>query len=133
MSLPTDLSFVRAERLKHKKLFEGLFSTGQRSFKHPVLAIWSVVELPEDVPIQAGFVAAKKHYKTATQRNLIKRRMREAFRTQKHELEAKLRGKDKQIALLFITVKSDNISYEDLQPKILLLLRDIGRKIEHSG
>ncbi len=122
-----DFSFPVEERLKHKKLFEDLFTKGNRVFKHPVLAVWSEVELPEDVPIQAGFVAPKKHYKTAVQRNRIKRWMKEAFRTQKATLEQSVSASGKQIAVLFITVKTDNISYDVLRPKILLLLQEIGQ------
>ncbi|MEQ9186738.1 MAG: ribonuclease P protein component [Cryomorphaceae bacterium] len=126
MNSDLDFSFPVEERLKHKKLFEQLFTTGQRLFKHPVLAVWSEVDLSETVPFQVGFVAPKKHYKTAVERNRIKRWMREAFRTQNSDLKLRLTSSGKQIAVLFITVKSDNISYELLRPKILLLLQEIG-------
>lgn len=124
-----DFSFPSEERLKHKKLFEQLFSGGNRVFKHPVLAMWSVTDLPEESRIQAGFVAPKKHYKNATDRNRIKRWLREAYRTQKHDLDQVLKSEGKHVAILFITVKTDNISYEDIRPKILLLLREIASNL----
>jgi len=127
MESTLDFSFPAEERLKHKKLFESIFSKGKRTFKHPVLAIWSEVELSEDVPLQVGFVAPKKHFKKATDRNRVKRWMRESYRTQKHELEAQLKRQGKQLAVLFVTVSSDNISFDLMRPKFLLLLQEIGR------
>ena len=118
-------SFPSTEHLKHKRLFEELFSNGNRDFKHPVMVLWKEAELPNDVSIQAGFSVPKKHFKKAIQRNRIKRRLREAYRTQKSELIKRLESSDKQLAVLFVIVKPDNISYEELQPKILLLLQGI--------
>lgn len=128
MPISPDFSFPAEERLKHKKLFESLFTAGNRAFKFPVLAMWKEVELPTDAWVQVGFVAPKKHYKKAVDRNRIKRWLREAYRTQKHDLEAELKANGKQVAILFIIMKSDNISYEAIRPKILLLLQEIGHR-----
>lgn len=97
------------------------------------MAIWTETELAEDCPIQAGFTASKRNYKSAVTRNGLKRKMREAYRTQKEPLAQILRLKDRQIAVLFVTVKTDNTSYEVLQHKILLLLQEIEGKLQNAG
>lgn len=127
-----DQSFPKTEKLKHRKLFDQLFKHGQRAFKYPVTAIWVKTELPVSHPIQVGFSAPKKNYRKAVQRNEIKRIMREAYRVQKHSLFDYLASTEQQIALLLITVKTNNTSYEALQPKILLLLQEIEEKLRNA-
>ncbi len=109
-----------------------LFRSGNKEFEYPVLAVWKVCDLPEEVPCQAGFSVSKKFLKKAVDRNRVKRRMREAYRLQKTPLHEALRNADKQVAVLFITVKTDNTSYDRLHGKILLTLQSIARKIEDS-
>lgn len=118
-------SFPSIEHLKHKRLFDELFSSGNRAFKHPVMVLWKEDDLSESVAIQAGFSVPKKHFIKAIQRNRIKRRLREAYRTQKAPFIDRLNLSGKQLTILFVVVKPDNISYEELQPKILLLLQGI--------
>jgi len=125
--------FTKAESLRHKKLFDQLFAEGKRELKHPVLAVWKEVALNEPVALQVGFSVPKKHYKRAVKRNLIKRRLREAVRVQKHELQTHLKAEGKQLAVLFIMLQTDNISYEHLRSKILLLLQEIVRKLKNAG
>lgn len=127
-----DHSFPKSEHLKHKKLFDQLFRHGQRAFQYPVMAVWVETKLPTNGPIQVGFSAPKKHYKKAVTRNSIKRLMRESYRLQKHSLYEYLQAHGKQMALLLVTVKTDNTSYEALQPKILLLLQEIEEKLRNA-
>jgi ribonuclease P protein component len=127
-----DHSFPEKRRLKHRKLFETLFSKGKRSLKHPLLCMYGVAELPTDVNVQVGFVAPKKHYKTAVQRNQIKRWMREAYRQHSGDFEQALKTQNRSIAMLFITLKSDNISYELVRDKMVLLLRSIEQELGHD-
>lgn len=122
-------TFSRTERLKQKRLFDQLFSNANKQLRHPVLAIWKEVELPANVPAQVGFSVPKKHYKRAVQRNHVKRRLREAYRLQKHSLHRLLLNDQRQVAILFVTLKTDNTSYEHLQQKMVLLLQDIEAKL----
>jgi ribonuclease P protein component len=129
----SDFSFPRNEHLKHRRLFETLFAKGKKEFKYPVMAVWVETDLLDETPIKAGFTASKKNYKRAVMRNSLKRKMREAYRLQKAPLLQLLQAQNKQIAVLFVTVKTDNTSYEVLQDKILLLLQEIEGKLRNAG
>lgn len=124
--------FPRTESLKQKRLFDALFKGSNKVLKHPILALWKPMPLPEDVPAQIGLSIPKKHFKRATDRNTIKRRMREAYRLNKHIIQMPLTQTQQQIAVLFIVLKTDNTSYDVLAPKMMLLLRDIAAKISHD-
>lgn len=122
-------SFPKTHRLKRKKIIDDLFKAGKKEFKHPIMAVWQLTELPENVPVQAGFTVSKKFLKRAVDRNLVKRRMLEAYRKQQVVLSEKLIEKNQQLAVFFITVKTDNISYDHIQHKMLLTLQSIAQKI----
>lgn len=127
-----DFSFAKSERLKHRKLFEALFTGSNRHLKHPLLCLYQTTTLPTDEPIQVGFAVPKKHFKTAVERNQIKRWLREAYRQNANPLKATLAAKNIRIAVLFITLKSDNISYDRIRDKMVLLLRLIEQDISHD-
>lgn len=130
--MPVSHSFPKSEHLKRKKLIDGLFQSGNKAFHYPVMAVWKECELLEEVPVQAGFSVSKKFLKKAVDRNLVKRRMREAYRLEKSELQNELTAAGKQVAIMFITVKTDNTSYEQLHRKMVLTLRSIARKVAHD-
>jgi len=122
-------TFPKTESLKHKRLFDSLFKGGKRAFQHPLMLVWKECELPSETPLQIGFSVPKKHFKRAADRNLVKRRLRESYRLQKHDLHLALNKKGKQIAVLIVVVKADNTSYEVLRDKMMLLLRSVEAKI----
>ena len=83
----SDNTFSKVERLRHKKIIEELFKNGSSSFLYPFLL--KFLPIPQDD--QAGFhqlliSVPKKHIRKAHQRNLIKRRIREVYRTNKEIL-----------------------------------------------
>ena len=122
-------AFPKSEKLTHQKLFDVLFKQGNKAFQYPILALWSSVTLDEKVWFQAGFSVPKKHFKKAHDRNGVKRLLREAFRTENKHLERALEEKNIQLAILFITVKNDNISFDLIQPKMRLLLKEITEQV----
>ena len=125
-------TFSRAEKLKQKRLFDQLFRGAQKKLHHPVLAIWQVCELPEPVPAQVGFSVPKKHFKKAVQRNQVKRRLREAYRLNNSSLHHQLNSNQTQIAVLFVTLKTNNTSFDHLQEKMVLLLQDIEAELKRG-
>ena len=129
--MEADYRFSRTEKLKQKRLFDALFSGAKRSFAHPLLAIWKPMTLPEKIPVQIGFSVPKKSFKRASDRNTIKRKLRESYRLQKAILTDQLREQNTQIAMLIVVQKSDNTSYEVLQQKMMLLLREVADKTKH--
>mgnify|MGYP000182509350 CR=1 FL=1 len=122
-------AFPKRKKLTHQRRFDILFKKGNREFHYPILAFWSYVTIDEQVSFQAGFSVPKKHFKKASDRNQVKRWLREAFRTESKNLETALIEKNMQIALIFITVKNDNISFDIIKPKIKLLLSEITEQV----
>lgn len=79
-------TFKKEERLCSKRLLEKLFHNGSSFLVYP----FRIVSVPEtltvDFPAQIVIAVSKRKFKHAVDRNLIKRRMREAYRLNKDEL-----------------------------------------------
>lgn len=118
----SDFSFHSAERLKHRKLIEQAFKAGKVVKAYPLILIYQAVELPEDVPFQILFSVPKKRFKKAVDRNLLKRRMREAWRLNRKDFLTDLPAETEQHALLLIYTGKDIASFDRIQQKIITLL-----------
>jgi ribonuclease P protein component len=78
-------TFKKEERLCNKRLIDSLFHSGSSFLCYPFKVSWLVAPEGQLVTAQVLFAVAKKRYKHAVDRNLIKRRMREAYRMAKQE------------------------------------------------
>lgn len=76
-------TFKKEERLCSKKLLERLFGNGSSFLIYPFRITWLLSELPENVPVQVVINVSKRKFKKATDRNLLKRRIREIYRLNK--------------------------------------------------
>jgi ribonuclease P protein component len=77
--------FKKEERLCNKRLIDGLFHNGSSFLCYPFKVSWAAAPEGQTVTAQVLFAVAKKRYKRAVDRNLIKRRMREAYRLAKQD------------------------------------------------
>lgn len=77
----------RAERLTKAGLFQRLHST-RKVISTPLFSLYVLERQPKSAPRPplVGFVVGKKVHLKANQRNLIKRRLREAYRQLRREL-----------------------------------------------
>ncbi len=79
-------TFKKEERLCSKKSLDLLFKNGSSFLVYPFRITYLCVDEPHHYPVQVVINVAKKRYKRAVDRNLIKRRTREAYRLQKELL-----------------------------------------------
>ncbi|WP_395807128.1 ribonuclease P protein component [Daejeonella sp.] len=78
-------SLKKEERLCNIKLIEKLYHSGSSFLVYPFRIIWHSSEAISEFPVQILISVPKKKFKRAVDRNLLKRRIREIYRTQKAE------------------------------------------------
>lgn len=77
-------TFKKEERLCNKRLLTGLFQSGSSFILYPYRLTFIK---SQDLPSVAQIVisVSKRRFKKSVDRNLLKRRIREAYRLQKHD------------------------------------------------
>jgi ribonuclease P protein component len=95
-------TFGKNERLCRTKLFDEIFENGNvfHTSLFKVAWITSSVSLPS--PAQVAIAVPKKSFKLAVTRNLIKRRIKEAYRKKKHILYRLLESENIQVTFIII-------------------------------
>lgn len=105
--------FKKEERLKSKKHIEKLFSEGSAFLAYPLKVVHADIDFEGAYPARAAFAVSKKLFKKAVKRNAIKRRMREAYRLNKHQLCFALSGQKK--AIIFIYIGKELLDYRTIE------------------
>ncbi len=85
--MPAKNSFKREEHLKSRKLIAALFDSGKSVASPFFRVLWLRSNLPlQNIPVQICISVPSGKFSAAAIRNRIKRKISEAYRTNKHEL-----------------------------------------------
>lgn len=121
-------TFKKEERLCNKRLIEKLFHSGSSFLCYPYRVSWlAVAEQP--VPVQVLFAVAKKRYKRAVDRNLIKRRMRETYRLYKQPCLYAALPQSEQIVFSIAYIGKEITDYAFMEKKMLKLLAQLTEQV----
>jgi len=118
----------KSERLHAEKLIKELFSEGSSFFLYPFKVLFYVKGESEKGTVQVLFSVSKKKIKKANQRNLVRRRIKEAYRLNKSLLT--LDSKDISVGLIYVA--SDLMEFSDLQSKIIPILKKLSTVIAQN-
>ncbi|MEQ9298713.1 MAG: ribonuclease P protein component [Cyclobacteriaceae bacterium] len=119
-------TFRKPERLNQKKLIALLFQKGKSFFSHPLATKY----LPQEIDLgyhQILISVPKKKIKKAHQRNLIKRRIREAYRQNKSAFDFQSHW-----LIAYIYSSEDILSYKEIEDKLKDSLLRLSKTEENS-
>lgn len=121
-------TFTKEERLCNKRLIDELFHSGSSFLVYPFKVSWLIAANPQSHQAQVLFSVPKKRFKHAVDRNLLKRRMREAYRLNKEQyLYLPLKDKDKQIVFSVGYIGKEIADYAFIEKKMLKLLNSLAQ------
>jgi ribonuclease P protein component len=111
-------TFRKEERLTGKKNIEELFQHGSSFYLHPFLLKYT--EKSEGIESNRVLISVpKKKFKRAVERNLLKRRIREAYRLNKNQI---FQGDPPFYHIAFIYLDKVILSYGDIEEKLIILM-----------
>jgi len=108
-----------------------LFGKGNNFSNFPFKVIW----LPENKQstLQAAVAVSSRNFKKATDRNRIKRLMREAWRLQKNKLGVHLHEKNKQLSVFILYVGKELPEYDIIFEKTGTIINRLIKFTDEAG
>jgi ribonuclease P protein component len=123
-------TFPKSERLHSKKLIQELFQKGSFFYSYPFKVLF--LPQPEGVSHQVLISVSKRKFKNATDRNLIKRRIREAYRLNKHTLNSNQEGQH-SLSIAYIYTGKEIPTYQFIEAKLSKSLRRLMVEVENAN
>ena len=108
----------KSERLKSYKRIRLLFAEGQKFKVLPLLVFYQIEQKTEvdfkGDALQMGVSVGARYFKKAVDRNLLKRRIREAYRKNNQQLKEMLSIKNRQMAVFFVYTQNEICDYAQI-------------------
>ena len=88
-----------------------LFASGESFLAYPLKVVFLKTDKSQSFPVLGVFTVSKRNFKRAVKRNLLKRRMREAYRLNKPAFQDEIALKSLNLVLMFVYVGKDIAEY----------------------
>lgn len=128
-------TFKKNERLNSKTIIKELIEKGKTIRVFPFRIIWMPVD-NETIPVQVQMTVSvpKKSFKKATDRNYIKRRIKESYRLYKPYFTHELKNLNQKIVFIIVYLSDNKLNYEIvnsyLTKQLELLISDLKKNIK---
>jgi len=116
-------TFNKKERLSGKIIISKLFSEGSGFFVYPFKVVWMSSNSESNPSARLLISVPKSNLKKAVDRNLVKRRIREAYRKNKDPLLMFFSDKKTQCIFAIVYVGKEIMKYDELEQKIIILIQ----------
>lgn len=128
--MTSKFNFPKKEKLKSVKDIDLLFKKGKSIHQNPFRLIYLEKMEKNGIAINFGVSVPKKKIKLAVNRNLIKRRIREAYRLNNKTLKNVLSNSGKELNIMLIYGSEQILSYSEIESKIKVILYRLTESFE---
>jgi ribonuclease P protein component len=116
-------TFKKNERLSETRIIGNLFKNGHSFNIHPLRVTWIRIDDKTTQLPQVMISVPKAVHPLAHNRNMVRRRIREAYRLNKSDLGDPPSEKVSKLAFCITYTSKEILSYSEIRHKIILLLR----------
>ncbi|MBP6977285.1 MAG: ribonuclease P protein component [Bacteroidales bacterium] len=125
-------TFSKQERLCNRKLIDALFTRGHRFTIYPIRVYWIAEAAEQSSDVQVVIQVQRKRIVHAVKRNLLKRRIREAYRQHKVLLSENLKKQKGRLMFAMVYYGDSILPYRQLEAIIILILQRLSREYDKS-
>ena len=123
----------RKNILRSQKTITGLFQPGFFVSSYPLRINYLFQPKPDSAPaFQVLFSVSKKRFKKATDRNRVKRLLREVYRLNQLQLKCLNLTEGQQLAMAMIYTGQEQLSFQAIQAAFLQCIQKMERKMNHA-
>lgn len=123
----------KSEKLKSSRIIGELFKTGETVTVSPLKLFWKLDDTNQSVPARMAVTVPGKNFKRSVDRNLIKRRIREAYRLNKHNFVDFLSDKNLSLIFIFLYLPKTICSYQQISEAIIKILTIISDHLKPAS
>jgi ribonuclease P protein component len=121
--------FPKKQKLCSETVIKDMFYNGKSFTTSALRLVWKVDNNQDEVAVKSIIVVPKKKIRLAVKRNIIRRRMKEAYRLHKIELENMLKNKELHLSIAIIYQKENILPYKTMEEEIKLILERLIKEI----
>ena len=124
-----DFSFKKSERLTGSKSISSLFRDGISISAYPVRILYNT-DGSGSRPVSLAISVPKRLFKRAVDRNLLKRRIREAYRLNKEPLYSRLQSGKIKVNAVIQYQQKEILDFQTIESGVIRALDKMASRLE---
>jgi len=113
-----NFTYSKTERLSSKIFIEKIFESGFKCYNSHFKVLWMPLPVGGNVPVLSLVSVSKRRFRRANKRNLLKRRIKEAFRLNKNNLYTTVEQSGIKIGLIIIYNINDIADFKSIESSL---------------